>query len=103
MSKTYIDENGYFRFKDSNKLVHRWVAEKYIGPIPHGHVVHHIDRNKLNNNVDNLEIMSQEEHEKEHKWEIFAKKANVTIWRTIKIIFWVFIILYFLANFANTQ
>lgn len=100
MSKTYIDKNGYFRFNDSNKLVHRWVAAKYIGPIPRGYVVHHIDRNKLNNNVDNLEIMSQEEHEKEHQWEIFVKKP-ATIWRAIKRIFVVFIILYFLAYFTG--
>ena len=29
--KTYIDENGYARFKDSNKLVSRWVAERKLG------------------------------------------------------------------------
>jgi hypothetical protein len=101
MSKTFIDENGYFRFNDSNKLVHRRVVKKYIRPIPRGYVVHHIDRNKLNNDVDNLEIMSQEEHEKGHEWEIFVNTKATPIWRAIKLIFWVFIILYFLANFAN--
>jgi hypothetical protein len=30
-SKVYLDENGYYRFKDSNKLVHRWAAEKKLG------------------------------------------------------------------------
>jgi len=63
--------------------------------------VHHIDRNKLNNDADNLEIMSQEEHEKEHEWEIFVNKKATPIWRTIKLIFGVFIILYFLAYFAS--
>lgn len=98
MSKTYIDENGYYRFKDSNKLVHRWVAEKFIGPIPHGYVVHHIDRNKLNNDVNNLEIMSQEEHEKEHEWEIFIYKVK-SIWRAIILFFVMLILLFFLGNF----
>jgi len=29
--KTYVDKYGYLRFKDTNKLVHRWVMEKYTG------------------------------------------------------------------------
>ena len=30
MSKTYKDKNGYLRFNNSNKLVHRWVAYQKI-------------------------------------------------------------------------
>ena len=30
-SKVYLDENGYYRFKDSDKLVHRWAAEIKLG------------------------------------------------------------------------
>jgi HNH endonuclease len=66
--KTYIDENGYLRFKDSNKLVHRWVVEKELGhPLPKGAVVHHKNFRKRDNRLSNLRVYSsQGEHEKYH-------------------------------------
>jgi len=67
--KTYIDQNGYRRFIDTDKAVHRWMAEKKLGRnLYPGEVVHHINRNKLDNSIDNLQIFSsQYEHDKEHK------------------------------------
>lgn len=66
-NKTYVDENGYLRFSDSGKLVHRWVAEKKYGcKIPRNYVVHHIDKNKLNNNPDNLVVMHWSDHAELH-------------------------------------
>jgi len=72
MPKTYIDENGYFRFNDSDELVHRWVAYKkiykkgnYSMPFS-SYIVHHKDGNKLNNAVSNLQIVTQDEHEEIH-------------------------------------
>ena len=64
LKQTYIDTNGYLRFEDSNKLVHRWVAEKTIGRrLYSNEVVHHRDGNKLNNNRSNLQVFSsQDEH-----------------------------------------
>ena len=66
--KTYIDNNGYRRFRDSNKLVHRWVMEKKLGrKLKPGEIVHHIDRNKLNNSPENLEVFAnQDEHQEHH-------------------------------------
>jgi hypothetical protein len=73
-NKTYVDENGYRRFLDSDKLVHRYVAEKKIRrSLRKGEVVHHIDRNKLNNSARNLWVFkNQEAHHRAH--EIDAKK-----------------------------
>jgi len=67
--KTYIDNNGYRRFRDSNKLVHRYVMEKKLGrKLKYGEIVHHIDRNKLNNSPENLKVFAnQDEHENHHK------------------------------------
>ena len=67
--KTYIDQNGYRRFTDTDKPVHRYIAEKKIGrKLRPEEVVHHINRNKLDNNPDNLQIFaSQEEHDRVHK------------------------------------
>lgn len=45
-----------------NFYIHRLVAEHFIGNIPTGKVVNHKDLNKRNNNVDNLEIISQKEN-----------------------------------------
>jgi len=66
---TFIDENGYKRFSDSGKLVHRWIAEKKLGrKLDPEEVVHHKNKNKLDNDPDNLEILSdQEEHEEIHE------------------------------------
>ena len=68
-NKTYIDERGYRRYKDSKRLVHRVVAEKKLGRRLYAQeVVHHIDRNKLNNHPENLYVFAnQEAHDRVHK------------------------------------
>lgn len=60
--------NGYLvitlthKRKKVNRYVHRLVAEAFIGEIPQGYVVNHIDYEKRNNAVGNLEICSQLEN-----------------------------------------
>jgi len=73
---SYIDANGYKRdnIKHSN-LTHRNIAyydiyiknrDKY--PLPFSkYQIHHKDHNKLNNNTENLELLTKEEHEAIHK------------------------------------
>jgi hypothetical protein len=84
--KTYIDENGYRRFSDSNKLVHRYVVEKKIGrKLRQEEIVHHINRNKLDNAPENLEVFAnQEEHEKHHKKTDWLFKLNRRIFRRFR-------------------
>lgn len=48
--------------KKQNKYVHRLVAEAFIGDIPKGYVINHIDHNKNNNAVSNLEIITQKQN-----------------------------------------
>ena len=52
--------------KGNNKVrhtrIHILVVESFIGDIPKGYQVHHIDGNKQNNCVDNLEIVSTRTH-----------------------------------------
>lgn len=65
---SYVDENGYLRFNDSDILVHRYVAQKKLGRwLEPWEVVHHIDGNKRNNNPSNLWVCSQQEHDRIHE------------------------------------
>jgi hypothetical protein len=68
-SNVYLDEKGYYRFSDSDKLVHRWAAEKKLGrKLRYGEVVHHINRNKRDNSPENLQIFpNQQAHDDQHE------------------------------------
>lgn len=69
-----------------NQHVHRLVWEKYNGKIPHGFIVHHKDENKLNWDIENLELLDRSEHLKRHKnivkrhgVKVLATKDGLTI------------------------
>jgi len=64
----YIDGNGYARYSNSNKLVHRHVAEKYIlgRKLLPGEDVHHKNRNKLDNRSNNLQVKHHDDHMLHH-------------------------------------
>lgn len=47
---------------------HRLIMEKKLGRyLTKKEIVHHVDGNTLNNNIENLAVMTQGEHIKEHK------------------------------------
>ena len=65
----HTDVHGYLRTADrSGKMccVHRGCWEAYRGPIPNRYVVHHIDRNILHNEIENLACMPHAEHARMH-------------------------------------
>ena len=87
--QTYLDDEGYSRYKYSDKLVHRQNAYKYIY-LPNRseyslsfgkYQVHHIDGNKRNNHSDNLQIVTQDEHEQIHR---VGKYTPNIIWRILR-------------------
>ena len=59
-----------------NAYAHRIVAEAFIGAIREGQEVNHLDKNKTNNRVDNLEICSREENMAYSKDDIFETQAK---------------------------
>lgn len=49
------------------KLEHRLIMEEYIGrELAKDEIVHHIDGNKFNNDISNLQILTRSEHMKLH-------------------------------------
>jgi HNH endonuclease len=59
------DGEGYR--KVGGRHEHRVIAEQMLGrPLTKGEVVHHRDGNKRNNAPENLEVMTQAEHMREH-------------------------------------
>lgn len=70
-TKIYLDPKGYLRFKDSDILVHRYVASKHLGRrLRFDEVVHHRDGNKRNNRPDNLYVCTQTEHQAIHFYNL---------------------------------
>jgi len=70
--KMHKDAKGYWRYDDSDKLVHQAVAQNLVGgKIYSTNVVHHKDEDKGNFRKGNLQVMSREEHSRLH-----AKKRN---------------------------
>ena len=65
---SFIDENGYKRYSDSEKLVHRQVAGMMLGcKLFPDEVVHHKNRNKLDHRRSNLWVFkSQQKHHETH-------------------------------------
>lgn len=59
-------EKGYN--KKGNYKVHRKIMEDYLGRrLNKNEVVHHIDGNKTNNDINNLQVMTRAEHSKYHR------------------------------------
>lgn len=54
-----------------------WIAT--YGEIPEGYIVHHIDGNKLNNDIKNLCLMTRSEHMKHHWNGIVKTRLKVKI------------------------
>lgn len=56
---------------------HRVVAEQKLGrPLRPGEIVHHIDGDKHNNHPDNLEVITQAEHIREHRAQLIAARKE---------------------------
>lgn len=69
------DQKGYYHcgHRDYKKgaviLLHRAIWASVNGPTPEGFVIHHIDHNKDNNDISNFEMLSKQEHDKQHNEE----------------------------------
>lgn len=59
-------KSGYYlsskKIGVSRVRLHRYMWEKHHGKIPKGFEVHHIDENKDNNEINNLELLTKDKH-----------------------------------------
>ena len=68
LSKIHEDRDGYLTVRVNNKkqMVHRLVYEYFGTDFNKDYHIHHIDGNKQNNCIDNLECISPSEHNRKH-------------------------------------
>ena len=63
-----LTPKGYVRIRCNGKarMEHDLIWEQYYGEIPEGYQIHHIDGNKANNNIENLQLVTPLEHKRLH-------------------------------------
>ena len=72
-------DNG--RYQTSCISIYRDVWRYFFGYIPEGYEIHHVDKNKENNDISNLQMLTVKEHKAAHRQEatcpICGKTFNV--------------------------
>ncbi len=98
ISEMELDKKGYPIWKDSREFVHRKQAEKYIlkRKLKSNEEVHHIDGDKLNFDIENLIVLSKEDHMKIEK-DLWGYK-NIVILHFIVILSSYFLLVAYLNS-----
>lgn len=84
--KGYPTQDGYLRILDRPrkeggklKMVHRLEWEKVHGPIPEGHEINHLCKNRRCCNVEHLECLSVSEHRSKDNAERYKDRAKAVV------------------------
>lgn len=92
--KTNFKKNAYVFVKKTSGHVHRQIAESLLKrKLDYNEVVHHIDENQSNNNIDNLMVISRHLHGKLHTflriqrviWEKSQGENSVNCWDSLRV------------------
>lgn len=80
---TRDDKTLYYKHTLTPQSLHREVYEIFRGSIPKGFHVHHIDHNKLNNEIENLDLVKGGKHSQYHQAnltvdQVEAKRNNIS-------------------------
>lgn len=70
----YHNQKGYYFHSNgiTTLSLHREIYKDHYGDIPDGMEIHHIDFNPLNNNLENLQLLTKFQHQSLHmkkRWE----------------------------------
>lgn len=86
-----IDTNGYYRFirgVHGNRLVHRCVWEAAFGKLPDGWIVHHCNKVKTDNRLENLvglpDGYHDQIHAREKSWGLPRREDLVDAYRSLR-------------------
>lgn len=73
----FLSDEGYLVMKRvvrgvvTRTLLHVFVWESHNGPKPDGCEIHHVDRDKTNNQIDNLQLLTHQHHVRIHRgWKL---------------------------------
>lgn len=63
--KFSLRSNGYYSLTNNDRcLMHRYVWENIKGNIPIGYDIHHLNEDRSDNRIENLECLSKSDHTK---------------------------------------
>lgn len=75
--KFTLRNHGYYSRTDGDReLMHRFVWVDKKGEIPKGYDIHHVDGDKTNNDIKNLECITKEEHTRKYSTNCNQHKCN---------------------------
>jgi hypothetical protein len=75
--KFTLRDTGYYSLSNGGRyLMHRYVWEYFNGAIPSDYDVHHIDEDRSNNSISNLECLPKADHTRLHHFKRKKEAGN---------------------------